>query len=86
MPLLSRAKRQIGVRLHSPAMTADAKQADFCAYLAAILLAGLVLNYWLNWWWADPVAALGMALIIANEGINASFGQANCCDAHRRSL
>jgi divalent metal cation (Fe/Co/Zn/Cd) transporter len=86
MPLVSRAKRQIGTRLHSPAMNADAKQADFCAYLAAILLAGLLLNYWLNWWWADPVAALGMALIIANEGINASFGQANCCDAHRRSL
>jgi divalent metal cation (Fe/Co/Zn/Cd) transporter len=82
MPLVSRAKRSIGVRLHSRAMNADAKQADFCAYLAAILLSGLLLNYWLRWWWADPLAAIFMALIIANEGINASTGQGHCCDAH----
>jgi len=82
MPLLSRAKRKIGARLHSPSMYADAKQADFCAYLAAILLAGLLLNYWFSWWWADPVAAIGMALIIGNEGVNASTGQADCCAAH----
>jgi divalent metal cation (Fe/Co/Zn/Cd) transporter len=86
MPVVSRAKRQIGASLHSPAMNADAKQSDFCAYLAAILLAGLLLNYWFNWWWADPVAALGMSLIIAKEGINASSGQANCCDTHQHSL
>ena len=82
MPLISRAKRNVGARLHSPAMNADAKQADFCAYLAAILLSGLLLNYWLNWWWADPLSAIGMALIIGNEGINASTGQWHCCDAH----
>jgi divalent metal cation (Fe/Co/Zn/Cd) transporter len=84
MPLLSRAKRRIGTALHSPAMHADAKQANFCAYLAAILLAGLLLNYWFNWWWADPVAAVFMAMIIGDEGINASIGQADCCDLHRR--
>jgi len=83
MPLLSRAKRRIGGRLHSPAMYADAKQADFCAYLAAILLVGLLLNYWFQWWWADPVVAIIMALIIGNEGVNASTGQANCCAEHR---
>ncbi len=83
MPLLSRAKRNVGSRLHSAAMYADAKQADFCAYLAAILLVGLLLNSWLNWWWADPIAAIVMAFIIGNEGINASTGQRDCCDAHR---
>ena len=79
MPVLSRVKRQIGLKLDSAAMCADAKQADFCAYLAAILLAGLLLNYWFNWWWADPIAAVAMALIIGNEGINASTGQRECC-------
>jgi divalent metal cation (Fe/Co/Zn/Cd) transporter len=79
MPLLSRAKRQIGLKLGSAAMCADAKQADFCAYLAAILLAGLLLNFWFNWWWADPIAAIAMALIIGHEGINASTGQRDCC-------
>jgi divalent metal cation (Fe/Co/Zn/Cd) transporter len=85
MPLISQAKRSIGARLHSPAMRADAKQADFCAYLAAILLVGLLLNYLFNWWWADPIAAIVMAFIIGNEGINASTGQRDCCDAHRGS-
>ena len=79
MPLLSRAKRKIGLKLDSPAMCADAKQADFCAYLAAILLAGLLLNYWFSWWWADPAAAIAMALIIGKEGINASTGHKDCC-------
>jgi divalent metal cation (Fe/Co/Zn/Cd) transporter len=82
MPLVSRAKRSVGARLHSRAMNADAKQADFCAYLAAILLLGLALNYWFQWWWADPLAAIFMALIIGNEGINASTGQGHCCDQH----
>ena len=84
MPIISRAKRSIGARLHSPAMNADAKQADFCAYLAAILLIGLLLNYLFHWWWADPLAAIVMALIIGNEGINASTGQGHCCDTHDR--
>ncbi len=43
MPLLARAKRTVGRGLGS-AMRADAKQAEFCTYLSAILLAGLLLN------------------------------------------
>ncbi len=68
MPLLSRAKRKVAASLNSPAMAADAKQTEFCTYLSAILLGGLLLNAALGWWWADPVAALVMAPIIANEG------------------
>ena len=41
MPLLSRAKRNVGRALGSAAMHADAKQTEFCTYLSAILLAGL---------------------------------------------
>jgi divalent metal cation (Fe/Co/Zn/Cd) transporter len=36
MPLLSRAKRRVGVALGSAAMAADARQTDFCTYLSAI--------------------------------------------------
>ena len=79
MPLLSRAKRKVATQLKSSAMAADARQTDFCAYLSAILLAGLLLNFAFGWWWADPVAALIMASIIGNEGINASLGK-KCCD------
>jgi len=69
MPLLSRAKRKVGRALGSAAMHADAKQTEFCTYLSAILLAGLLLNTLFGVWWADPVAALIMVPIIAKEGI-----------------
>src|SRR5438046_3937856 len=64
MPLLSRAKRKVGADLGSRAMNADAKQTDFCFYLSAILLVGLVVNATLGWWWADPISALVMVPII----------------------
>jgi divalent metal cation (Fe/Co/Zn/Cd) transporter len=79
MPILSRAKKQIGKELGSTAMRADAKQTDFCVYLSAILLAGLLLNAALGWWWADPVAGLIMTPIIAKEGIAGIKGE-TCCD------
>src|SRR5271157_5022344 len=44
MPLLARAKRRVAARLASLALHADSRQADFCAYFSAILLAGLVLH------------------------------------------
>ncbi len=74
MPLLSRAKKTVGNELGSAAMHADAKQTDFCVYLAAILLLGLVLNAALRWWWADPTAALIMVPLIAKEGVEAMQG------------
>jgi divalent metal cation (Fe/Co/Zn/Cd) transporter len=69
MPLLSRAKQKVGNELGSAAMHADAKQTDFCVYLSAILLAGLLLNLTLGWWWADPIAALVMVPIIEKESM-----------------
>jgi divalent metal cation (Fe/Co/Zn/Cd) transporter len=79
MPLLSRAKKKVGNDLGSAAMHADAKQTDFCVYLSAILLLGLVLNAALGWWWADPVSALIMVPLIAKEGVEAVNGE-RCCD------
>src|SRR5712691_3757307 len=79
MPLLSRAKKKVGNDLGSAAMHADAKQTDFCVYLSAILLLGLVLNAALGWWWADPISALIMVPLIAKEGVEAMNGE-TCCD------
>lgn len=81
MPLLSRAKRRVGNELASAAMKADARQAEFCTYLSAILLAGLLLNTAFGLWWADPVAALVMVPIIAKEGYDGLQGKAcnSCC-------
>ena len=75
MPLLARAKRRVAAVLESRALHADSRQADLCAYLSAILLAGLALNALFGWWWADPVAALVMVPIIAHEGWEALRGE-----------
>jgi divalent metal cation (Fe/Co/Zn/Cd) transporter len=59
-------------------MHADSRQTDFCAYLSAIVLLGLILNAVLGWWWADAVAALVMVPLIANEGVEA-LKKRECC-------
>jgi divalent metal cation (Fe/Co/Zn/Cd) transporter len=81
MPLLARAKRRVARQLGSGAMHADSRQADFCSYLSAILLVGLLLNALLGWWWMDPAAGLVMVPIIAQEGIQGLRARAvACCD------
>ena len=78
MPLLSWSKRKVGHALNSAAMHADAKQTQFCTYLSAILLVGLILNAAFRLWWADPVAALIMVPIIVKEGTEGVQGKT--CD------
>jgi divalent metal cation (Fe/Co/Zn/Cd) transporter len=79
MPLLARAKRRVASGLGSGAMRADSRQTDFCTYLSAILLGGLLLHALFGWWWADPLAGLVMVPIIGKEGAAALRGEA-CCD------
>ena len=80
MPLLAHAKHGVARALESAALTADARQTDFCTYLSAILLGGLLLNAALGWWWADPVSALIMVPIIAREGVMALRAKACCSE------
>ena len=80
MPMLARAKRRVGIELGSRALTAEATQTSLCMWLSAILLGGLLLNAFVGWWWADPVAALAMVPIIAREGIEGLRGETACSD------
>jgi len=79
MPLLARAKRRVARQIGSGAMHADSRQADFCSYLSATLLGGLLLNAMLGWWWMDPAAGLVMVRIIGKEGIDGLRAE-TCCD------
>ena len=83
MPLLARAKRRVASGIASGALQADSRQTEICAYLSAILVAGLLLNAWKGWWWADPVAALAMTPIIAREGVAALKGKTCACCSHK---
>jgi divalent metal cation (Fe/Co/Zn/Cd) transporter len=78
MVWLARAKRRAAAALGSQALEADAFQATACWWLSLITLAGIGLNAAFGWWWADPVAALGMTLLLIREGAEAWRGK-DCC-------
>jgi divalent metal cation (Fe/Co/Zn/Cd) transporter len=78
MPVLGVAKRHLGARLGSAATAGEGTQNLLCAYLAAAVLAGLLANTLLGWWWLDPAVALGIAGLAVREGIEAWHGE-ECC-------
>ena len=79
MPLLARAKRQIGAKLSSAAAVKEASQTQLCAYLSIALLAGLGANAIAGWWWADPLTALAIAGVAVREGRQSWRGE-GCAD------
>jgi divalent metal cation (Fe/Co/Zn/Cd) transporter len=81
MPVLSWAQRRAGRELGSRSAVADSQQTLLCTYLSAVLLAGLVLNSLLGWWWADSLAALGIAALALREGLAALHGETCCTPA-----
>ena len=72
---LARAKYETGVALGSRALIADSHQTRACWYLSAVALVGLALNALLGWWWADPVAALAIVVLLVREGWEALNGE-----------
>ena len=82
MPTLSWLQRRAGKELGSRTAVADSKQTLLCTYLSGVLLAGLLLNSTMGWWWADPGAALVIAVIAAREGVNAWRGDVCCTVPH----
>lgn len=75
MPLLARAKRQVGSRLGSRATQSEGQQNMICAYLSIALLLGLGANAAFGWWWADPLAGLVIAAVAVREAREAWAGQ-----------
>jgi divalent metal cation (Fe/Co/Zn/Cd) transporter len=75
MPLLALAKRRTGREMGSATLVADSTETLLCSYLSVVLLAGLLLNATLGLWWADPLAALGIAFLAVREGIQAWRGE-----------
>lgn len=65
---LGAAKRATGRRLGSEPLEAEARMSIIDAALALGVLIGLAANAIVGWWWADPVAALLVAIAAAREG------------------
>lgn len=80
---LARAKRRTARGLGSRALEADSFQTTAFFWLSLITLAGIALNAALGWWWADPVAALGMTWFLVSEGREAWRGEdCRCSGGH----
>jgi divalent metal cation (Fe/Co/Zn/Cd) transporter len=78
MPLLGHAKHRIGAQLASGATAGEGTQNLLCAYMAAGVLVGLLLNAAFGVWWIDPVIALGIAALAVKEGRETWRGD-GCC-------
>ncbi len=85
MPTVSFLERRAGIELGSASAIADSRQTLVCAWLSVALLIGLVLNAAVGWWWADPVAALVIAVLAFREGKEAWEGD-SCALATGRAL
>ncbi len=60
-------KRRVAERLDSAPLRAEATMSLLDGFLAAATLAGLVFHASFGWWWADPGAALIVAVAALNE-------------------
>ncbi|MDH4227092.1 MAG: cation transporter [Deltaproteobacteria bacterium] len=71
MPFLAYAKWKQGKKMGLRSLIADSKQTLICSMLSVALLIGLGLNYLYGLWWADPVSALVIVVLILKEGFKA---------------
>ncbi len=68
MTFLFWKKSRIAAELGSRALRAEAVESLVCDLQDLTILVGLGFNAWLGWWWADPVAALGLIPFLLKEG------------------
>jgi divalent metal cation (Fe/Co/Zn/Cd) transporter len=68
LPYLAVGKYRLSRTLGSRALRADSLLTVSGIALAAIALAGLVAQRAFGWWWADPIAGLGIAIFLAWQG------------------
>jgi divalent metal cation (Fe/Co/Zn/Cd) transporter len=68
LPLLARWKYKVADAVGSVALRTDAHITMVGTANAALTLLGLGVDSAFGWWWADAVAALGIALVAADQG------------------
>jgi len=80
MPWIIAKKRRLAAAIGSAALRADAACGLACVYMAGTALGGLLLRAAFGWWWADPVAALGLVYFLLREGREAlAAGRGEAC-------
>ncbi len=79
MYFLSRRKLQVASMLGSRARRTDAVESITCGWLALVVAGALVAQFFIDAWWVDPLASLGVVWFVAREGREAWEGE-ECCD------
>lgn len=69
---LATGKKRTGAALGNPVLSAEGRITMIDAILATAVLAGLLLNTFAGWWWADPAAGY-LLLYYAVREARASF-------------
>jgi divalent metal cation (Fe/Co/Zn/Cd) transporter len=78
MCFLSRRKLRVASVLGSRALRADAIESVTCGWLAFVVVGALVAQFFLQAWWVDPLASLGVVWFVIREGRETWKGE-NCC-------
>jgi len=74
MPALALWKLRTAAHENIIALAAEAKETLACSYLSVTLLAGLVANAVVGWWWLDPMTALLLVPWLLREGLEGVRG------------
>lgn len=75
MTILYFKKMDIAEKMGSRALRAEAKETLVCDLQDLTVFVGLGANYLVGWWWADPVAALGLIPFLIKEGREGVIGE-----------
>jgi divalent metal cation (Fe/Co/Zn/Cd) transporter len=84
--VLSGVQRRAGRELGSASAVVDSKQTLLCTYLSGILSIGSVLEFLIGWSWADPLAALVIAVIEGRTGDRRRCDMATNADCPRHTI
>ncbi len=64
---LAHGKSRTGAALGNPVLIAEGRITLIDGILASAVFAGLVLNAWAGWWWADPLAGYVLLFYAVRE-------------------
>lgn len=68
---LALGKSRVGTALANPVLVTEGRVTRVDAILSVTVLAGLVLNATLGWWWSDPAAGMVIIFYALREGTEA---------------
>jgi len=75
MLVLAKAKIRVADRIGSGALRADAVESTACAYLAGVVMLGLLAQLLAGWWWVDSITSLAIVVLLVKEGREAWHGE-----------